>query len=75
LYYEKFVELDEAWTSGVTNWWVRIGETMIKKRNKSNLLNARIKLIVPCKNGGNCLKNPKNRGDIICKGCEREIIR
>jgi len=38
-------------------------------------VNARTKLIVPCKNGGVCIKNPKNTGDIICKGCEREIIR
>ncbi len=47
---------------------------MVKKRNKSNLVNARTKLIIPCKNGGVCIKNPKNTADIICKGCEREII-
>ena len=47
---------------------------MVKKRNKSNLVNTRTKLIIPCKNGGVCIKNPKNTADIICKGCERETI-
>jgi len=49
---------------------------MIKrKRDKSNLVNNGIKLIVPCKSGGLCIKNPRTMADVICIGCEREIIR
>jgi hypothetical protein len=48
---------------------------MIKrKRNKSNLANDGIKLIVQCKHGGLCIKNPRTMADVICKECEREII-
>ena len=74
LHCEKFVELNEALIFGRTNEQVRTGETMVKKRNKSNLVNTRTKLIIPCKNGGVCIKNPKHTANIICKGCERETI-
>ncbi len=48
---------------------------MIKrKRNKSNLVNER-KLIIPCKYGGLCIKHPSTMADVVCIGCEREIIR
>ncbi len=48
---------------------------MIKrKRNKSNMVNDGIKLIVQCKYGGLCIKNPRTMAEVICKECEREII-
>ncbi|MFZ2498426.1 MAG: hypothetical protein ACP5N0_12805 [Methanosarcina sp.] len=48
---------------------------MIKrKRNKSNLVDDGIKLIVQCKNGGLCVKNPRTMADVKCMGCEKEII-
>jgi hypothetical protein len=51
-------------------------EIMIKrKRNKSNLVNDGIKLVVQCKYGGLCIKHPRTMADVICLGCEREIIR
>ena len=50
-------------------------KNMIKrKRNKSNMVNDGIKLIVQCKYGGLCIKNPRTMADVICKECEREII-
>jgi hypothetical protein len=49
---------------------------MIKrKRDKSNLVNDGIKLIVQCKYGGLCIKHPRTMADVICPGCEREVIR
>jgi hypothetical protein len=46
---------------------------MIKrKRNKSNLVDNGIKLIVQCKSGGLCIKNPRTMADVKCIGCERE---
>jgi hypothetical protein len=50
----------------------RVEKNMIKrKRNKSNLVNDGIKLIVHCKSGGLCTKNPRTMADVICEGCER----
>jgi hypothetical protein len=47
-------------------------KNMIKrKRNKSNIINDGIKLIVQCKSGGLCIKNPRTMADVICEGCER----
>jgi hypothetical protein len=49
---------------------------MIKrKRDKSNLVNGGIELLVQCKYGGLCIKHPRTMADVICSGCEREIIR
>ncbi len=49
---------------------------MIKrKRDKSNLVNDGIKLIVQCKYGGLCIKHPRTMADVICLGCEREAKR
>ena len=46
---------------------------MIKrKRNKSNLVDNGIKLIVQCKSGGLCIKNPRTMADVKCIGCEKE---
>lgn len=46
---------------------------MIKrKRNKSNLVDNGIKLIVQCNSGGLCIKNPKTMADVKCIGCEKE---
>jgi hypothetical protein len=46
-----------------------------KKRDKSNLVKDGIKLIVQCKYGGLCTKHPRTMADVICEGCEKEIIR
>lgn len=49
---------------------------MIKrKRDKSNLVNDGIKLIVLCKYGGLCIKHPRTMADVICLECEREVKR
>jgi hypothetical protein len=42
-----------------------------RKRDKSNLVNDRI-LIVQCKGGGLCIKNPRVMADVNCTGCEKE---
>jgi tRNA splicing ligase len=47
---------------------------MIKrKRNKSNLVTDGIKLTLPCKNWGLCIKNPRTMADVICTGCEKNF--
>jgi len=43
-----------------------------KKRSKSNLVSNGVKLIVHCKSGGLCIKNPRTMADVICIGCEKD---